>query len=149
MEQVMRYWIYKTNPEKYRIEERLHDPEPEITWKVTRYADLTAAGDIAFIWMAGEQRGIVGAMKLSSAPVMMDEIPTELPYYLEPAQGSTLRVKAVLTHRIALLPSIHLRNYPELMKCAVFHGFQQATNFLLTEKEGTFILDLIEKQKAN
>lgn len=139
----MRYWIYKINPEKYRIENRLRDPRTEMTWTVSRYAHMTSAGDIAFIWLAGKERGIVGVTRLTSAPVMMDEIETELPYYIEEPISMVTRVHAVITHRIALLPSIQLRNFPELMKCAIFHGPPHETNYLLTEKEGLFFSDLI------
>ena len=35
----MSYWIFKTNPDKYLLDERLRDAEPKISWKVTRYKD--------------------------------------------------------------------------------------------------------------
>lgn len=141
----MRYWIYKTNPEIYRITDRLRDPRAEITLLTPRYAELVAEGDIAFLWVAGKERGIVGAANLTSAPMRMEESALELPFYIEQPSGLDTRARAVITHRVALLPSMRLRDMPELMKCSVFHGSQQTTNYMLTEKEGLIFLELVEK----
>ena len=58
----MSHWIFKANPEKYRIDERLKDVEPKISWRVTRYKDEIQKGDIAFIWRTGTNRGICAVM---------------------------------------------------------------------------------------
>lgn len=144
----MRYWIYSANPERYRIEERLRDPRAEITWIVTRYADLTHPGDIAFLWITGKDRGIVGAIRLLSEPTLMEELASEKVFWTEHSNAPATRVLAELTHRVALIPAMRLRNIPELMKCSVFHGFQQATNFMLTEKEGQIFWDLVENTNS-
>jgi len=35
----MAFWIFKCNPEKYRLAERLADPNPTLTWTVSRYRE--------------------------------------------------------------------------------------------------------------
>jgi EVE domain len=54
----MAYWIFKYNPEKYRLDDRLADPNPEITWTVSRHRREIAPGDTIFIWQTGRDRGI-------------------------------------------------------------------------------------------
>ncbi len=51
----MNYWIFKCNPDKYRIDDRLEDPEEIITWQITRYKENIAPGDLAFIWKTGNE----------------------------------------------------------------------------------------------
>jgi hypothetical protein len=41
----MNYWIFKYNPQLYRIDDRLNDPSAEITWKVSKYRREIQAGD--------------------------------------------------------------------------------------------------------
>ena len=45
----MAFWIFKYNPEKYHLAERLADPNPDITWTVSRYRNQIAPGDTIFI----------------------------------------------------------------------------------------------------
>jgi hypothetical protein len=35
----MAYWIFKCNPERYRITDRMADPNPNLTWTVSRHRD--------------------------------------------------------------------------------------------------------------
>ena len=45
----MSYWIFKCNPARFRIDERLADPEPKTSWLVTPYRDEIRSGDTASI----------------------------------------------------------------------------------------------------
>ena len=58
----MNYWIFKANPDKYRIDDRLRDPYPHVTWAITRYHERIQKGDIVFIWRGGTPRGICAVM---------------------------------------------------------------------------------------
>ena len=45
----MAYWIFKCNPEKYRLADRLADPNPTtLTWTVSRHRDEIGPGDTVF-----------------------------------------------------------------------------------------------------
>ena len=59
----MSYWIFKYNPEKYRLQERLADPNPTITWTITRYRDQISPGDTIFVWETGRNRGIRAVLR--------------------------------------------------------------------------------------
>ena len=41
----MRYWVFSVSPKSYPIDERLGDPDPQMTWRVTRYHDDVMPGD--------------------------------------------------------------------------------------------------------
>ena len=35
----MAFWLFKFDPDRYRLAERLADPNPVLTWLVSRYRD--------------------------------------------------------------------------------------------------------------
>jgi predicted RNA-binding protein with PUA-like domain len=137
------YWIFKVNPDRYRIDDRLQNNDPNTTWQVTRYADQIRRGDLAFIWRAGKRRGICAVMKIDSDPDEMEEIELERLYYRIPDLEKKLRVRGRFIRRFALIPSKDLKVSPGLENLSVFHGFQQATNFLVSPKEGEILLRII------
>lgn len=142
----MNYWIFKANPQYYRLDERLSDPEPRITWSVTRYKDLIRKGDLAFIWRTGTQRGICALMSITSYPEIMEEIESEKKYALRPDVGLSLKVKGVLSDRFKLITSKSLKEIPSLESMSVFYGFQQSTNFRITADEAATMLQLIAQR---
>ena len=139
----MNYWIFKANPEKYRIDERLKEPEEKITWRVTRYKDKIKADDIAFIWRAGTPRGIVAIFKIETNPKYMEEIPSESRYLILNERLPMLRVEGRLISRFPIIESEILKQESRLNGLSVFHGFQQATNFSVTHDEAEILLSLI------
>jgi predicted RNA-binding protein with PUA-like domain len=144
---VVAYWIFKVNPEYYRIDDRLADPEVRITWKVSRYRDRIRAGDTAFIWRTGRSRGICATLKISSDPVDMAEIESEEPYCTPLDTGIRKRVLGELIERFPVIPADKIRLIPGLQGLSVFHGYQQTTNFPVTEEEGR-ILDALVANAA-
>ncbi len=142
----MAYWIFKVNPKKYRIDARLADPEVRTTWQVTRYSDEIRSGDTAFIWRTGSSRrnrGLCATMKITSNPIEMPEIESEIPYYIDLYAGPSLRVLGELLGRFPLIRDENLRTILGLHGLSVFHGFQMATNFRVTEEEGQILAELI------
>ena len=140
----MNYWIFKCNPELYRIANRLNDPNPVITWKVSRYRDEIKAGDVAFIWRTGGERGVVGAILLRSDPHLMKEIPSELPFGIgEPENGKQVMVIGELVAR-KTLPAGELRKIPGLKNLSAFRRPYQGTNFPVTCEEGQLLCGLLQ-----
>ena len=142
----MKYWSFQCNPKLYRIDDRLNDPNPMITWKVTRYKDEIKDGDTAFIWKTDDDRGIVGLMRLQSDPQSMEEIPTELPYYIGGYQkGKQMMVLGEFVAR-KTIPARELQNVEGLMGLSAFlppyHG-NQGTNFRVTPEEGQLLMELL------
>lgn len=145
----MRYWIFKCNPDRYRIDERLKDAESNITWRVTRYKDEIQMGDIAFIWRCGRERGIRAVMQIDSSPKEIPEIENEKKYIVDPCDVRVrLRVEGRIIRRFDCISHKELRNIPTLGKLSVFSGYQKTTNFRLTDREGEILMALAETQQA-
>jgi hypothetical protein len=140
----MAYWIFKCNPGKYRLSERLDDPNLTITWTVSRYRDQINPGDTVFLWETGPDRGIRALFRVESAPKDMPEFESEQAYWVERDTEVRCRVVGILTHRDVHLPSVDLRSVPGLEDLSVFHGFQQSTNFVVTSEQGPILLRLVE-----
>jgi hypothetical protein len=140
----MNYWIFKCNPDRYRLDERLSDPEPLTTWLVSRYREKIAAGDLAFIWQTGGERGIRATIRIDSSPEDMRELDSEQKYQGSPDTKFNCRVFATFLRRDLNFPAASLKRVPGLEKLSVFHGFQQTTNFEVTTDEATILLRAIE-----
>jgi hypothetical protein len=138
----MAFWIFRCNPEKYRLAERLADPNPYITWTVSRYRNQIAQGDTIFVWETGRTRRVRAILRAEGAPQDMAELETEQPYYAERDTAVRCRVRATIVRRHVNLSDADLRSVPGLENLSVFHGFQQSTNFPVTQDEGTILLGL-------
>ncbi len=149
MDDSVNYWIFKCNPEYYRLDDRLDDPEPNSTWRVTRYKDEIKEGNIAFIWVVGNKkvRGIRAVVRIDSLPVDMDEIETEKSYYTKLDFARIKRVKITFLDRFPLVSAETLKNIPRLSNLSVFHGVQQPTNHKVSNEEGDFLVQYINSQK--
>ena len=147
-ENFMAYWIFKCNPQGYQIKDRLAGSEGRITWKATRYRDEIKSGDVAFIWLTGPDRGICAVMAVESAPRTMLEIPTEPPYHTTPENMEDWRTEGKLTYRGPRISHEQLRKEPDLENLSVFHGYQQTTNFRVTDAEGKILMRLIASHQA-
>ncbi len=78
----MAFWIFKCNPEVYRVEDRLADPNPTLSWTVSRHREEIGAGDTVFLWITGRDRGIRAVMRIDQAPRMMAELESEQQYWV-------------------------------------------------------------------
>jgi hypothetical protein len=140
----MALWIFKCNPEIYRLEDRLADPNPTLTWTVSRHREEIGPGDTVFLWVTGRNRGIRAVMRVDQAPHEMDEMESEQRYWAERDTQKKWRVVATLTHRDVNLPHTVLRETPGLENLSVFQGFQQMTNFPVTPDQGAILLRLMQ-----
>ena len=139
----MAFWIFKCNPEKYQLADRLADPNPTITWTVTRYQDEIGPGDTLFLWITGPDRGIHAVLRVDDGPRVMTELESEQQYWAKRDTEQLLRVVCTITNRDVNLSAIALREVDGLDDLSVFHGFQQATNFAVTREQGEILLRLI------
>jgi hypothetical protein len=142
----MAYWIFKCNPEQYRLSARLADPNPPTTWMVTRHRDEIGPGDIVFIWETGPNRGIRAIMRVDEGPAEMKELEAEQPYNVERDTETILRVLGTLTHRDVNLSNEALRAVPGLEDLSVFRKdvFQKGTNFPVTSEQAAILLRLVD-----
>jgi hypothetical protein len=145
----MNYWIFKCNPQRFRIDERLQDPEPGTNWRVTRYRDQIMPGDLAFIWRTGPDGGICAVMRVESRPQVLAEEKPDVEYWVDRSEAKPqVRVRGSFTHRIPCLQRDDLRTISGLEALSVFQGWQQATNFRVTQEEGAILLKLVDSAGA-
>ncbi|MGB8646674.1 MAG: EVE domain-containing protein [Anaerolineae bacterium] len=144
----MSYWIFKTNPEQYRIDERLQDPNPTTTWSVTRYKREIRKDDVAFIWRTGNRRGICAVMRIDTDPKEMAEIESEQKYQVKRDGAIKTRVLGTLTHRLVPnhIPAEDLKKDVQFKNLPVFHGYQAMTNFKIEDSEAKALLELISRK---
>ena len=141
----MSYWIFKCNPDEYRIDERLKDAEPTITWRITRYKDEIKKRDIAFIWRTGAKRGLCAIIRIESDPREMQELDSEQKYNFERDIRIRMRIEGKFTNRFDCISHKQLRNTRGLENLSVFSGYRQTTNFRVTDEEGRILLTLAEE----
>jgi predicted RNA-binding protein with PUA-like domain len=146
----MSYWIFKTDPKQYRIDERLKDPDPETSWRVTRYKDEIRQGDIVFIWRTGNNRGICAVMRIDTLPEERTELESEQKYNTQRDTQLRMRVEGAFTHRFDCISHKELKAIPELENLSVLSKqvYQSGTNFKVTEEEGDVIMKLIEARNG-
>ena len=147
----MAFWIFKCSPAKYRLSERLADPNPRIRWRVTRYRDEIRPGDTVFIWETGPARGIRAIMRVDEPPHETMELPSEQPYNTRPITETARRITGTLLDRHLNLPQALLREVAGLEQLSVLRKdvFQQATNFPVTDAEGEILLRLAGEQGSH
>jgi hypothetical protein len=141
----MAFWIFKYKPQIYRLAERLADPNPDLTWPVSRFRKQIAPGDTIFVWETGRNRGIRAILRAEGVPHDMAELESEQPYNAERDTTVRCRVRATIVRRDVNLSDTELRSVPGLENLSIFHGFQQGTNFPVTPDEGAILLRLASR----
>lgn len=146
----MAYWLFKCNPERYHLEERLAEANPILTWLVTRYRDEIQPGDTVFLWQTGADRGIRAVIRVEEAPHEMPELEPGQAYWSERDDEVQCRIVGTLTHRAVNLGHEYLRQVPGLSGLSVFNRNvnQQATNFEVTPEEGEILMALVEQERG-
>jgi hypothetical protein len=144
----MNYWIFKANPDHYRIDDRLENPYPYITWSVTRYHERIQKGDIVLVWRAGTPRGICAIMEVDASPFEPEE--EDLNDGFEIPVGSVTRgeahwAKCRITQHFPVLEASVIKKIPGLELFSFFSAFQQAVNFSITRREGTRLIEYIKE----
>ena len=74
----------------------------------------------------------------------MSELDHERNYCKDIDVGVRLRVHCTIVNRFSTLSHSMLRDHLGLENMSVFHGFKQATNFIVKPEEGRIIMNLIQ-----
>ncbi len=138
------FWIFKSNPILFKLDERLQDPEPHTSWTVSRYRNEIQIGDLAFIWRTGPERGIVAVVEIISKPEEMYELDHEQKYWKIADTDLIFRVIGNFKYRFPCISHKQLKQIDELKNLSVFHGSQRQIIFPVTATEGNILIDLIE-----
>jgi 5-methylcytosine-specific restriction protein B len=140
-------WIFQANTKKYKLLESLDLLERE-RWLVNRYADEISAGDIAFIWKAGQRSGIYAVGEIVSNPELTTDFPESMQYWVDRSEGekNALRVEIRYLRKFSLLTSLkkgELGRNQQLANMSIFRQ-PQATNFRVTNSQFEAISKLLE-----
>jgi hypothetical protein len=119
------------------------DPEPTLTWLVTRYRDEIRPGDFVFIWRTGKEGGICVVAQVDSVPEEMRDLPHERQYWVNQRDDDlNVRVRGRILSSFPCISREDLRSVQGLERLSVFHGWQQATNFRVRREQGEILLKL-------
>lgn len=140
----MAYWIFKCDPKRYRLADRVADARPEITWLVTRYKNVIVPGDVVFLMETGPRRCIRAVMRVDTKPAEMGEMEAEQAHWADRDTETKCRVLGTITHRTEMAVD-DLTSVAGLENLSILRGFQQGTNFKVSDKEGEILMSLVER----
>jgi predicted RNA-binding protein with PUA-like domain len=144
----LNYWIFKINPDQYRLDDRLRDPNPILTCPVTRYHDRIQKGDTVFLWRANPPRGICAIMMIEECPFTPTASDLNDGYELPPGSvvpGPDHWARVRLVQRFPVVEAGIVKKIQGLELFSFFSAFQQAVNYSITRPEGAILLEFIEK----
>jgi hypothetical protein len=145
----MAYWISKYTLDRYHLADRMADPNPVMTWAVTRYRDEVSPGDTIFLWQTDPdtgKRGIYAVLRANAGPCEMAELESEQRFWAERDTRICERVETTIINRYVNLSADKLRAVRGLENLAVFRGFLHGTNFRVTPEEGAILSRMVAEQ---
>jgi hypothetical protein len=138
----VKYWLLCCDPKQYPLDDRLRDPNPRMTWRVTRYHDDMAAGDLAFVWLTGADRGVCAVMHVISSAEVVDHTDPSDVDCVDVEIGPIYVIEAALVARGFFLSVHSLRDEPVLSEMSIFSETQHATEYHLSRMEALRVLEL-------
>ncbi len=138
----MATWIFKCDPKLYRLSDRLADPNNPISWLVTKYKNDIQPGDTVFLMETGPKRSILAVMRVDESPQELEELESEQTYWVSRDTERRCRIRGTITKRVDL-PIEELKGVEGLEHLSILEGFQQGTNFKVTEAEAEILLRMV------
>lgn len=141
------YWIFQANPKHYDLDSELKETTDyelkNSNWTVNQYAQKIHPGDVAFLWTAGKNAGILAVSKISSRPYYNAEADGSFISDKKRGDGKQLWVDISIDY---VLPERITRE--SLLKHPILESLQilrrpQGTNFPVTYEEAQALNDLI------
>ena len=146
----MSYWIFKAGTDRYRIDDRLREPDDMMTWRVSRYQERIQKADIVFVWRSGVPKGICAVMKVEQHPFPYTDAelaadPFAIPGVPLVDDPTVTFTRCRITHRFPLIEASVIKKIPGLELFSFFSAFQLAVNFSITRPEGSILMGYIEQ----
>lgn len=143
-------WIFQTNPERFDILNALDDESlKEDVWEVNKYKNDIRKGDIALIWMSGQDGGIYAVADIISNPELMYDSPESTRYWLSEVDRDQKKLRIKYRYRIKLINDpvlkYEIKNITQLENLKIFRQ-PQGTNFPVSRKEWFSISSLIKRR---
>lgn len=146
---IQRSWIFQANPQIYDIAEALQDLAT-IRWCVRQFKTEIHAGDTAFIWISGNNAGVLARGTVTCDPDLMGEVAEEVPYYKQAQTDNTeelcvdIKIDRVFDEPISR--KLLLDN-PVLRSMTILRS-PQRTNFALTSEEAAALAAICEQPQS-
>lgn len=146
-----RFWIFQTNPRRYRIFQWFSVVGEIDDWSINQYQDEIRKGDMAAIWVAGKDdiAGIYAIAEIITDPELMFQDPKGVKFWVkeedrkEYSKTARLQVKIRYVKKFfdnpILRPSI--REDPTLSELKILR-FAQKTNFPVTDRQWQRTMEL-------
>ncbi len=143
-----RIWIFQCNPEKYKIDKALEDPNVKqgFHWKVRQHPTEIAKGHIGLMWRSGKSAGIIAITELISDPGEFVESDAEKGYWIDSKneEGIQFRVKMKVRKKLSeLLTKEKIKGTEGLQDLSIVK-MPRGTNFPVTPEQWEIIEKLIE-----
>lgn len=139
----MKYWLVCCDPGRYPLDDRFRNPDPRMTWRVTRYHDDMAAGDLAFVWLTGTSKGICAVLHVISSAEVVDRLRPSDVDCVDVEIGPTYVIQVAVVARGSFLSARSLRAQPVLAEMSIFNETRHATEYHLSRLEALKILELM------
>lgn len=139
-----RSWIFRADPRQHDVLTALQYLD-ELHWPVQRHESDIRAGNTAFLWIAGEETGIVARAAVLSEPAEVEVTPEEAQYLRDREETGAaqlwvkLRVVEVLEFPI---PRDVFAEHPQLSGHAILTS-PESTELVLTPTEAAAVRGLI------
>lgn len=130
-----RSWIFQANPKYYNIREAVKHLK-RIRWSVKQHKDEIHTGDKAFIWVCGDNAGVIARGKILSDPAEMEKLPEEQVFDTKdsaPSMGLRVDIEVEEVFETPVLRS-DLQNDPVFRSMSILK-VPNSTNFALTDQE--------------
>jgi hypothetical protein len=144
----VKYWLVCCDPDRYPLDERLRDPDPRMRWRVTRYHDDIAAGDLAFVWLTGARRGISAVLHVFSSAEVVDRLAPSDVDCVDVEIGPIYVIEAAVVAHGTFVAAQVLREQPALAEMSIFSGAQHATEYHVSRMEAMKILELMSAHRS-
>jgi MoxR-like ATPase/predicted RNA-binding protein with PUA-like domain len=141
------YWIFQANPKHYDLDGDLKNAtDHELknsNWTVNQYAQKIHPGDIAFLWTAGKNAGILAVAKISSNPYYNAEADGSFISDKKRGDGKQLWVDISIDYALPeRITRESLLEHPILKSMQILRR-PQGTNFPVTYEEAQALNELI------
>ncbi|HYF78496.1 MAG TPA: EVE domain-containing protein [Symbiobacteriaceae bacterium] len=139
-----RTWIFQANPDKYDVVAAVKSLR-ELHWLVNRHVKEIKPGDTVYLWVSGDDAGIVAETTVLTDPGPAAVAEDELPYYVDGAkfEGDVLRVRLrvdrVLKRRITRR---ELQEHPLLKDLSIIRA-PFNTNYAVAPEQAEALLELL------
>jgi predicted RNA-binding protein with PUA-like domain len=140
----MAHWLVQGNPAKWRAHDFFADGNQLHSWSITRYRDRIQPGDDVALWLAGQDRGVVGLGTVTGE--VEDVFGGDVdPYWTsqEDADAVRMRMPLRLTELFLDDPITReeLRDDPRFAGAAILAQPFAGNPFPLTDDQWTAIVD--------